>query len=158
MELLETVKKLSGIDTYSAADSVVILANRILEDYTKVQIMESESNREEKGIDQGYFKSVKLPIDYTISISFLPDSEDGEFIRELNSFLRENGGFFEILISNNGRFVGKWHCFIKKNADINIDVEPEDEVFSFSGIKLTELQMVNFGNVNSQTQVNIIDR
>lgn len=158
MELLDTVRGLTGIDTYSAADSVVILGNRILEEYTKVQIMESDSNRDEKGIDQAYYKAVQLPIDYTISIHLLPDSQDGDFIRKLNDYIRENGGFFEILISNNGKFVGKWNAFIKKNADVDIDVEPENEVFTFGGLKQTQLKMVNFGNTNNATQVNIIDR
>lgn len=145
MELLNVLEKVTGIETYTAANSVLILANRMLEDYTKVEIVETESNREETGVDDFYFKPIKLPKRYTITIQFLPDSQDGAFIRELDNYIRENEGYFQLLVSNNSKFAGTWNLYIKQVSGIDIDVEPENEVFIFGGTKVSQLKGLTIG-------------
>ena len=145
MALLDTIKNITGMQTYCADDSVVILANKILEDYTQISIGESETFKELTGIDEHYYVPVAMPLRHTITISFLPDSDDTKFLRELAEYLRKEGGYFNIIVSNNGNYVGKYDAYIKQSGDVVVDVEPDNETFIFGCVRDDN---ANVGKVN----------
>lgn len=132
---LDSIQSLTGIGNYSASDSVIILANRVLEDYTKVNVTVTDSVDDKFGIHESYIAPLNLPSKYTITIATLPDSDDGYFIKKLNDYIRENGGYFNIVISNNTKYQGTWKCYVKKVADTDIDNEPQDEIYTFGGVR-----------------------
>lgn len=135
MALLDEVRALTGITTYSAADSEVVIANFVLSDYTKVTIETTELNKVETGVDVNYHVPVSIAPTTTISISLLADSDDCIFIDNLQDFIQVNGGYFSITINNNGRFVGNYSCYFLNQSDLDIDVDPEDEVYVFGAIR-----------------------
>lgn len=135
MALLDVVKSITGIDTYSASDSEVILANFPLSDFTRVVITNSEESKLEVGVDPSYQVPVSIVTTTTISISLLPNSGDVEFLESLQDYLQKNGGSFNITISNSGKFRGSYSCFFLKSSDVVIDIEPDDETFEFGAVR-----------------------
>ncbi len=135
MALLEVVKSLTGIETYDASDSEVIVANFPLSDFTRVVINTSEISRLEVGLDSSYQVPVSTVPTVTISISLLANSEDVNFLESLEDYIQKSGGYFNITISNSGKFRGTYSCFFLKPSDVVIDVEPDDEVFEFGAIR-----------------------
>lgn len=135
MALLDVIKDITGIDTYNASDSEVIVANFPLSDFTRVVIATSEENKFEVGVDPSYQVPVSIVPTTTISISLLPNSEDVEFLESLQDFIQKNGGSFNITISNSGKFRGSYSCAFMKSSDIVIDTEPDDEVFEFGAVR-----------------------
>lgn len=135
MALLEVVKNLTGIETYDASDSEVIVANFPLSDFTRVSIIPTEGNKLEVGLDPSYQVPVSIVPTITISISLLANSGDVEFLESLEDYIQKNGGGFQITISNSGKFRGTYTCFFLKPSDVVIDVEPDDEVFEFGAIR-----------------------
>ena len=135
MALLDFIRNLTGITTYDSSDSVVIVANKYLSDFTKVTITTTEVNKLESGVDVNYQIPVSIAPTTTISISLLPESEDKKFLNDLQDYLQMNGGYFQITISNGDKYAGTYSCFFIKETDTDVDIEPEDYVFEFGAIR-----------------------
>ena len=135
MALMDFVKKVTGIETYDASDSEVIVANHPLSDFTKVVITNSEISKLEVGVDANYQIPVATVPTTTISISLLPNSEDVDFLEKLQDYIQSNGGYFNISIANSGKFRGSYSCFFLNDSDIVIDIEPDDETFEFGAVR-----------------------
>ena len=135
MALLDFIKRVTGIETYDASDSEVIVANHPLSDFTRVVITNSETSKLEVGVDPSYQVPVSIVPTTTISISLLPNSEDVEYLESLQDFLENNGGYFNITVSNSGKFRGTYSCFFLNDSDVVIDTEPDDEVFEFGAVR-----------------------
>ena len=135
MALLDLVQRVTGIETYDASDSEVIIANFPLSDFTRVTITTTETNKLEVGVDASYQVPVSIVPTTTISINLLPNSDDVEFLESLEDFVQKNGGSFHITISNSGKFRGTYSCFFLKSSDVVIDIEPDDEVFEFGAVR-----------------------
>ena len=135
MALLDLVQRVTGIETYDASDSEVIIANFPLSDFTRVTITTTETNKLEVGVDASYQVPVSIVPTTTISINLLPNSDDVEFLESLEDFIQKNGGSFHITISNSGKFRGTYSCFFLKSSDVVIDIEPDDEVFEFGAVR-----------------------
>lgn len=135
MALLDVVKRVTGIETYDASDSEVIVANHPLSDFTRVVISTSETSKLEVGVDPSYQVPVSIVPTVTISVSLLPNSEDVDFLESLQDYIQANGGYFNIVISNSGKFRGSYSCFFLNNSDVVIDVEPDDETFEFGAVR-----------------------
>lgn len=135
MALLDFIKRVTGIETYDASDSEVIVANHPLADFTRVVITPSETSKLEVGVDPSYQVPVSIVPTVTISISLLPNSEDVDFLESLQDYIQANGGYFAITISNSGKFRGSYSCFFLKGSDVVIDVEPDDETFEFGAVR-----------------------
>lgn len=135
MALLDAVKKVTGIETYDASDSEVIVANYPLSDFTRVLIANSETSKLEVGVDPSYQVPVSIVPTTTISISLLPNSDDVDFLESLQDYIQGNGGYFNITISNSGKFRGSYSCFFLNDSDVVIDVEPDDETFEFGAVR-----------------------
>ena len=80
MALMDFIKKVTGIETYDASDSEVIVANHPLSDFTRVVISNSETSKLEVGVDPNYQVPVTIVPTTTITISLLPNSEDVDFL------------------------------------------------------------------------------
>lgn len=135
MALLDFIKRVTGIETYDASDSEVIVANHPLSDFTRVVITNSETSKLEVGVDPSYQVPVSIVPTTTISISLLPNSEDVEYLESLQDYIQKNGGSFHITVSNSGKFRGTYSCFFLKGSDVVIDTEPDDEVFEFGAVR-----------------------
>lgn len=135
MALMDLIKRATGIETYDASDSEVIVANHPLSDFTRVVITHSETSKLEVGVDPNYQVPVSTVPTTTIQISLLPNSEDVSFLESLQDYIQNNGGYFNVTISNSGKFRGTYSCFFLKESDVVIDVEPDDEVFEFGAIR-----------------------
>ena len=135
MALLDLVKKVTGIETYDASDSEVLVANYALSDFTRVVITTTETSKLEVGVDPSYQVPVSIVPTVTISINLLPNSEDVDFLESLQDYIQANGGYFTITISNSGKFRGSYSCFFLKGSDVVIDVEPDDETFEFGAVR-----------------------
>ena len=135
MALLDLVKRVTGIETYDASDSEVLVANYALSDFTRVVITPTETSKLEVGVDPSYQVPVSIVPTVTISISLLPNSEDVDFLESLQDYIQANGGYFTITISNSGKFRGSYSCFFLKDSDVVIDVEPDDETFEFGAVR-----------------------
>lgn len=135
MALLDFIKRVTGIETYDASDSEVIVANHSLSDFTRVVITNSETSKLEVGVDPSYQVPVSIVPTTTISISLLPNSEDVEYLESLQDYLERNGGYFNITVSNSGKFRGTYSCFFLNDSDVVIDTEPDDEVFEFGAVR-----------------------
>lgn len=135
MALLDSVKKVTGIETYDASDSEVILANFPLSDFTRVSITTTETSKLEVGVDASYQVPVSIVPTVIISISFLPNSDDVEFLESLQDYIEKNKGYFNITIANSGKFRGSYSCFFLKTSDVIIDTEPDDETFDFGAVR-----------------------
>ena len=135
MALLDLVKKVTGIETYDASDSEVIIANFPLSDFTRVSIVTTETSKLEVGVDPSYQVPVSTVPTTTISIALLPNSGDVEFLESLQDYIQTNGGYFTITISNSGKFRGSYSCFFLKSSDVIIDIEPDDETFDFGAVR-----------------------
>ena len=135
MALLDVVKRVTGIETYDASDSEVIVANHPLSDFTRVVISTSETSKLEVGVDPSYQVPVSIVPTVTISVSLLPNSEDVDFLESLQDYVQDNGGYFNITIANSGKFRGIYSCFFLNTSDVVIDVEPDDEVFEFGAVR-----------------------
>ena len=135
MALLDVVKKVTGIETYDASDSDVIVANHPLSDFTRVSVAITETSKLEVGVDPSYQVPVSTVPTTTISISLLPNSEDVDFLESLQDYIQNNGGYFNIVISNSGKFKGSYSCFFSKSSDVIIDTEPDDETFEFGAVR-----------------------
>lgn len=135
MALLDLVKRVTGIETYDASDSEVLVANYALSDFTRVVITTTETSKLEVGVDPSYQVPVSIVPTVTISISLLPNSEDVDFLESLQDYIQANGGYFTITISNSGKFRGSYSCFFLKGSDVVIDVEPDDETFEFGAVR-----------------------
>lgn len=135
MALLDFIKRVTGIETYDASDSEVIVANQPLSDFTRVVITNSETSKLEVGVDPSYQVPVSIVPTTTISISLLPNSEDVEYLESLQDYLEKNGGYFNITVSNSGKFRGTYSCFFLNDSDVVIDTEPDDEVFEFGAVR-----------------------
>ena len=135
MALLDFVKKVTGIETYDASDSEVIVANKALSDFTRVVINTSETSKLEVGVDPSYQVPVSTVPTTTISIALLPNSGDVEFLESLQDYIQTNGGYFTITISNSGKFRGSYSCFFLKSSDVIIVTEPDDETFDFGAVR-----------------------
>lgn len=135
MALLDVVKRVTGIETYDASDSEVIVANYPLSDFTRVVITSSETSKLEVGVDPSYQVPVSIVPTITISISLLPNSEDVDFLERLQDYIQGNGGYFNITVSNSGKFRGSYSCFLLSESDVVIDVEPDDETFEFGAVR-----------------------
>ena len=135
MALLDVVKRVTGIETYDASDSEVIVANHPLSDFTRVVISTSETSKLEVGVDPSYQVPVSIVPTVTISVSLLPNSEDVSFLESLQDYIQANGGYFNITIANSGKFRGSYSCFFLNNSDVVIDVEPDDETFEFGAVR-----------------------
>ena len=135
MALLDLVQRVTGIETYDASDSEVIIANFPLSDFTRVTITTTETNKLEVGVDASYQVPVSIVPTTTISINLLPNSDDVEFLESLEDFIQKNGGSFHITISNSGKFRGTYSCFFLKSSDVVIDIEPDGEVFEFGTVR-----------------------
>lgn len=135
MALLDLIKRVTGIETYDASDSEVILANHPLSDFTRVVITNSETSKLEVGVDPSYQVPISIVPTTTISISLLPNSEDVEYLESLQDYLEKNGGYFNITVSNSGKFRGTYSCFFLNDSDVVIDTEPDDEVFEFGAVR-----------------------
>lgn len=135
MALMDFIKKVTGIETYDASDSEVIVANHPLSDFTRVVITNSEISKLEVGVDPNYQVPVTIVPTTTISISLLPNSDDVEYLESLQDYIQQNGGSFHITISNSGKFRGTYSCFFLRESDVVIDTEPDDEVFEFGAVR-----------------------
>lgn len=135
MALLDLVKRVTGIETYDASDSEVLVANYALSDFTRVVITTTETSKLEVGVDPSYQVPVSIVPTVTISISLLSNSEDVDFLESLQDYIQANGGYFTITISNSGKFRGSYSCFFLKGSDVVIDVEPDDETFEFGAVR-----------------------
>lgn len=135
MALLDFIKRVTGIETYDASDSEVIVANHPLSDFTRVVVTNSETSKLEVGVDPSYQVPVSIVPTTTISISLLPNSEDVEYLESLQDYLEKNGGYFNITVSNSGKFRGTYSCFFLNDSDVVIDTEPDDEVFEFGAVR-----------------------
>ena len=135
MALMDFIKRVTGIETYDASDSEVIVANHPLSDFTRVVISNSETSKLEVGVDPNYQVPVTTVPTTTIAISLLPNSEDVDFLESLQDYIQANGGYFTITISNGGKFRGSYSCFFLKGSDVVIDVEPDDETFEFGAVR-----------------------
>ena len=135
MALLDLVKRVTGIETYNASDSEVLVANYALSDFTRVVITTTETSKLEVGVDPSYQVPVSIVPTVTISINLLPNSEDVDFLESLQDYIQANGGYFTITISNSGKFRGSYSCFFLKGSDVVIDVEPDDETFEFGAVR-----------------------
>lgn len=135
MALLDLVKRVTGIETYDASDSEVLVANYTLSDFTRVVITTTETSKLEVGVDPSYQVPVSIVPTVTISISLLSNSEDVDFLESLQDYIQDNGGYFTITISNSGKFRGSYSCFFLKGSDVVIDVEPDDETFEFGAVR-----------------------
>lgn len=135
MALLDFIKRVTGIETYDASDSEVIVANHPLSDFTRVVITNSETSKLEVGVDPSYQVPVSIVPTTTISISLLPNSEDVEYLEALQDYLQKSGGYFNITVSNSGKFRGTYSCFFLNDSDVVIDIEPDDEVFEFGAVR-----------------------
>ena len=135
MALLDLVKRVTGIETYDASDSEVLVANYTLSDFTRVVITTTETSKLEVGVDPSYQVPVSIVPTVTISINLLPNSEDVDFLESLQDYIQANGGYFPITISNSGKFRGSYSCFFLKGSDVVIDVEPDDETFEFGAVR-----------------------
>ena len=135
MALMNFIKNVTGIETYDASDSEVIVANHPLSDFTRVVISNSETSKLEVGVDPNYQTPVSIVPTTTISISLLPNSEDVEYLESLQDYLEKNGGYFNITVSNSGKFRGTYSCFFLNDSDVVIDTEPDDEVFEFGAVR-----------------------
>lgn len=135
MALLDTVKRVTGIETYDASDSEVIVAEFPLSDFTKVVITNSEISKLEVGVDPSYQVPVTIVPTTTIALSLLPNSDDVDFLESLQDYIQKSGGYFNITISNSGKFRGTYSCFFLSESDVVVDVEPDDEVFEFGAVR-----------------------
>ena len=135
MALLDLVKRVTGIETYDASDSEVLVANYALSDFTRVVITTTETSKLEVGVDPSYQVPVSIVPTVTISINLLPNSEDVDFLESLQDYIQANGGYFTITISSSGKFRGSYSCFFLKGSDVVIDVEPDDETFEFGAVR-----------------------
>ena len=135
MALLDLVKRVTGIETYDASNSEVLVANYALSDFTRVVITTTETSKLEVGVDPSYQVPVSIVPTVTISINLLPNSEDVDFLESLQDYIQANGGYFTITISNSGKFRGSYSCFFLKGSDVVIDVEPDDETFEFGAVR-----------------------
>lgn len=135
MALLDTVKRVTGIETYDASDSEVIVAEFPLSDFTKVVITNSEISKLEVGVDPSYQVPVTIVPTTTITLSLLPNSDDVDFLESLQDYIQKSGGYFNITISNSGKFRGTYSCFFLSESDVVVDVEPDDEVFEFGAVR-----------------------
>ena len=135
MALLDLVKRVTGIETYDASNSEVLVANYALSDFTRVVITTTETSKLEVGVDPSYQVPVSIVPTVTISINLLPNSEDVDFLESLQDYIQANGGYFTITISNSGKFRGSYSCFFLKDSDVVIDVEPDDETFEFGAVR-----------------------
>lgn len=135
MALMDFIKNVTGIETYDASDSEVIVANHPLSDFTRVVITNSEISKLEVGVDPSYQVPVSIVPTTTISISLLPNSEDVDFLERLQDYIQSNGGYFNVSIANSGKFRGTYSCFFLNDSDVVIDIEPDDEVFEFGAVR-----------------------
>lgn len=135
MALLDTVKRVTGIETYDASNSEVIVAEFPLSDFTKVVITNSEISKLEVGVDPSYQVPVTIVPTTTITLSLLPNSDDVDFLESLQDYIQKSGGYFNITISNSGKFRGTYSCFFLSESDVVVDVEPDDEVFEFGAVR-----------------------
>ena len=135
MALMDFIKKVTGIETYDASDSEVIVANHFLSDFTRVVISNSETSKLEVGVDVNYQIPVTTVPTTTISISLLPNSEDVDFLERLQDYIQSNEGYFKISITNGGKFRGSYSCFFLNDSDVVLDVEPDDETFEFGAVR-----------------------
>ena len=135
MALMDFIKKVTGIETYDASDSEIIVANYPLSDFTRVVINNTETSKLEVGVDPNYQVPVSTVPTTTIQISLLPNSEDVSFLESLQDYVQNNGGYFNITVSSSGKFRGSYSCFFLKDSDVTIDIEPDDEVFEFGAIR-----------------------
>lgn len=135
MALLDAIKRVTGIETYDASNSEVIVAEFPLSDFTKVVITNSEISKLEVGVDPSYQVPVTIVPTTTIALSLLPNSDDVDFLESLQDYIQTNGGYFNITISNSGKFRGTYSCFFLSESDVVVDVEPDDEVFEFGAVR-----------------------
>lgn len=135
MSLLDTIQGMTGVSNYCGADSVLIIANRHMEDYTNLKIDFTESFQEKEGIHEDYYITLKNPRRFTVTLTTLPDSDDSYFLRKLDRYVRANGGYFNMIVSNNGRYQGTMKCFVKKVHGIELASEPTDEVYVFGAVR-----------------------
>ena len=135
MALLDFVKRVTGIETYDASDSEVIVANKALSDFTRVVKKKKKIKKIEDDDNKSYQVPVSTVPTTTISISLLPNSEDVEFLESLQDYIQKNGGYFNIAVTNSGKFRGSYSCFFLNDSDIVIDVEPDDETFEFGAVR-----------------------
>lgn len=135
MALIDTVKRVTGIETYDASNSEVIVAEFPLSDFTKVVITNSEISKLEVGADPSYQVPVTIVPTTTITLSLLPNSDDVDFLESLQDYIQKSGGYFNITISNSGKFRGTYSCFFLSESDVVVDVEPDDEVFEFGAVR-----------------------
>ena len=135
MALLDLIKRVTGIETYDASDSEVIVANHPLSDFTRVSIVTTETSKLEVGVDSSYQVPVSIVPTTTISIALLPNSGDVEFLESLQDYIQINGGYFTTTISNSGKFRGSYSCFCLKSSDVIIDTEPDDETLDFGAVR-----------------------
>lgn len=135
MALMDFIKKVTGIETYDASNSEVIVANFPLSDFTRVVVTSSETSKLEVGIDSNYQVPVSIVPTTTVSVSLLPNSGDVEFLESLQDYIQKNGGYFNITISNSGKFRGSYSCFFLNDSDVVIDLEPDDETFEFGAVR-----------------------
>lgn len=135
MALMDFIKKITGIETYDASNSEVIVANFPLSDFTRVVVTTSETSKLEVGVDPNYQVPVSIVPTTTISVSLLPNSGDVEFLESLQDYIQKNGGYFNITISNSGKFRGSYSCFFLNDSDVVIDLEPDDETFEFGAVR-----------------------
>ena len=163
MALMDFIKKVTGIETYDASDSEVIVANYPLSDFTRVVITNTETSKLEVGVDPNYQVPVSTVPTTTIQINLLPNSGDVEFLESLQDFIQNNGGYFNITVSSSGKFRGAYSCFFLKDSDVTIDIEPDDETFEFGAIRedrglsarplfRTETNLTNVQTTDAPTQ------
>lgn len=133
---LDSITGMTGIITYDSKDSNVVVAGKNLTEYTKISVSSTENTRWELGVDANYAIPVTLPSTTTIRIHLLPCSKDSEYLKELQEYIINNEGWFEITIINNGKLSGLYQCFFIKDGDEDIDLDPEDEVFEFGGLRM----------------------
>ena len=162
MALMDFIKKVTGIETYDASDSEVIVANHPLSDFTRVVISNSETSKLEVGVDPNYQVPVTTVPTTTISISLLPNSEDVDFLERLQDYIQSNGGYFNISITNSGKFRGSYSCFFLNDSDVVIDVEPDDETFEFGAVRedrgVSARPLFRNNNNNNLLTLNYVDR
>lgn len=132
---LETLKNVTGIESFDVSNSEVVVANYTLTDYTRVVVSVSEVNKVETGIDPNYHAPVGLAPTTTIEISLIADSDDCKFLESLQEYILTNNGYFHIVIMNNSRFAGTYSCYFTTISNLIIDQDPDDEIFTFGAIR-----------------------
>lgn len=134
--LMEYVaKSVGGVYNFDPSDIDLIVAGRAMQDFTALSIVPTQKRRTEQGVDVTYHTFVDLPTYAELSISVFPSCSDLTFLTGLQKELNFRGGWFEVTIKSNGRFIGTYDCYFQSDSSDSFSDDGADKSYNLVGVK-----------------------